>query len=212
VSAVRVDHVVMAVRDLDRSAESWAERGIATVPGGVHPRWGTANRIAPLGDAYLELLAVVDDDVASGTVLGRAILRRSDGGDRWFALCLDDHDIDATAARLGLSVEPGGRTKPDGSEVRWRGAGIDDPRRPPELPFFIAWETPEAHPGRTPIVHPAGELAIGSIEVAGDDAAFAAWTGGAPLSVPVRTVDGAPGIHAVVLGSPGGPIRLDGAA
>ena len=207
---MRVDHVVMAVRDLDRAARAWEARGIATVPGGAHPRWGTANRIAPLGETYLELLAAVDEEVASATVLGRAILARSDGGDRWFALCLSDDDIDATAARLGLSVEPGARTKPDGSQVRWRGAGIEDPRRSPELPFFISWETLETHPGRTRVAHPAGELALGAIEVGGHAEAFAAWTGGTTL--PVRHVDAEPGIRAVVLEGADGPIRLDGAA
>jgi hypothetical protein len=200
----------MAVRDLDRSARSWAQLGIATVPGGVHPRWGTANRVAPLGDAYLELLAVVDEDVATNTPLGRAILRRSDGGDRWFALCVADDDIDATAARLGLTVEPGARTKPDGDEVRWRGAGIEDARRSSDLPFFISWDTPATHPGRTEIAHPAGDVAIASIDVAGDPDAFSAWTAGA--SLPVRWVDGPPGIRAVALEAPSGTIRLDGAA
>ncbi|HSL11953.1 MAG TPA: VOC family protein [Actinomycetota bacterium] len=206
---MRVDHVVMAVRDLERSAASWARLGIATVPGGVHPRWGTANRIAPLGDAYLELLAVDDDDVASGTALGRAILERSDGGDRWFALCLADDDIDGTAARLGLTVEPGARSKPDGSQVRWRSVGIEDPRRAGDLPFFISWATPETHPGRTAVAHPAGHLEIASIDVAGDAEAFAAWTGGA--SLPVRWVEGSPGIRGVVLDAPRRAIEIQGA-
>lgn len=199
----------MAVGDLERAADAWAELGIASVAGGVHPRWGTANRIAPLGDTYLELLAVFDGAVARETVLGRTIVERSEGRDRWFALCLADDDIDATAARLGLHVEAGGRTKPDGSEVRWRSAGIEDPARSPDLPFFISWETPETHPGRTSITHPAGNLAIASIDVAGDADAFAGWTGGA--SLPVRWVDGSPGIRTVVLDAPSGPIRIDGA-
>jgi catechol 2,3-dioxygenase-like lactoylglutathione lyase family enzyme len=209
VSAVRIDHVVMAVRDLDRAAAVLEDRGIATVAGGVHARWGTANRIAPLGASYLELLSVVDEDLAATTVLGRAIAERAGGGDRWFAVCLADDDIDATAARLGLGVEAGARTKPDGTEVRWRGAGIEDPRRTIDLPFFIAWETPDTHPGRMPVLHPAGDLAIASIEIAGDGAGFAAWTGGAPL--PVRFVAGAPGVRAVELDAPDGPIRIEGA-
>ena len=208
-SAVRVDHVVMAVRDLDRAAAALEDRGIATVAGGVHARWGTANRIAPLGASYLELLSVVDGDVAATTVLGRAVAERAHGGDRWFAVCLADDDIDATAARLGLGVEAGDRTKPDGTEVRWRGAGIEDPRRTIDLPFFIAWDTPDMHPGRMPALHPAGDLAIASIEIAGDGAGFAAWTGGALL--PIRFVAGARGVHAVVLDAPDGPIRIEGA-
>ncbi|HEX6131322.1 MAG TPA: VOC family protein [Actinomycetota bacterium] len=206
---LRVDHVVMAVGDLDRAAARLlAEHGLASAPGGRHRAWGTANRILPFGETYLELLAVVEPDVAAGTRLGRAIAARAAGGDRWFALCLADDAIEATAARLGLTVEAGARTKPGGSEVRWRGAGIEDPRRTLDLPFFIAWDTPDAHPGRTRLAHPVGAAAIVSIEVAGDAAAFRAWTDGADL--PVRSVDGPPGVRAVELRADGGPIRIEG--
>src|SRR5437764_15398189 len=59
--ALRIDHVVWGVEDLDRAAAGVRERhGLASVPGGRHPGWGTANRIIPLGPSYLELLAVAD--------------------------------------------------------------------------------------------------------------------------------------------------------
>lgn len=206
---LRIDHVVLAVADLDRAAEALASRGLATESGGTHPRWGTGNRIAPLGDTYVELLGVVDHAVARSTMLGRAISERASGGDRWFALCLADDDLTGTAERLGLTIEAGSRTRPDGSEVRWRGAGIEDPRRTRDLPFFIAWETPDTHPGTTPVSHPSGASAIRSVEIAGDDRRFAAWTGGADL--PVRIVGGAPGVRAVVLETEGGELRIDGA-
>jgi hypothetical protein len=38
--------------------------GLASIEGGRHPGWGTANRIIPLGDAYIELVTVVDDEEA----------------------------------------------------------------------------------------------------------------------------------------------------
>ena len=63
-------------------------------------------------------------------------------GDRWFSVCLADDDIDATAARLGLEVQPGARTRPDGTEVRWRGAGIEERGEDLWLPFFISWDVP----------------------------------------------------------------------
>src|SRR4029079_13118848 len=45
---LRIDHVVLAVRDLDASAERlWGEHGLRFVAGGRHARWGTANMIAP---------------------------------------------------------------------------------------------------------------------------------------------------------------------
>ncbi len=160
---IAIDHVVLAVRDLDDAAARFTSRtGLATVEGGRHERWGTENRIVPLGDDYLELLAVVDPEVGGATPLGRALMSACLDGDAWFSVCVADPDIEATGARLGLTLESGSRVRPDGVEVRWRGAGIDDPARPPWLPFFIAWDVPpELHPARAMAAHavtPVGRL------------------------------------------------------
>ena len=197
---LRFDHAVYAVRDLDAAAGRWLDAfGLASVRGGRHPRWGTANRIVPLGREYLELIAVVDPTVAAGTVLGRTLLELTGRGDGWFSLCLADDDIDATAARLGLEVEPGSRTTPDGRELRWRGAGIDAESREPWLPFFIAWDVPaELHPGRAAVDGRADVEGIVSAEVAGDAGLLDRWLGGA--QVPIGVVDGPPGLRSVSLG------------
>jgi hypothetical protein len=50
---LRIDHVVYAVPDLDEAAVRLREAfGLDSV-GGRHERWGTANRIVPMGDQYL---------------------------------------------------------------------------------------------------------------------------------------------------------------
>jgi hypothetical protein len=202
----RIDHAVLAVRDLDASAgRLWEEHGLRFAPGGRHPRWGTANMIAPLGRDYLELLGVVDEEVGSSTVLGRTLLDLSAEGDRWFSVCLSDGHIEATAARLGLTVQPGSRTRPDGTEVRWRGAGIEE--RGPDLwlPFFISWDVPAAlHPGAAPAEHPISVERIAWAEVGGDEGRLREWLGGA--DVPIRVVDdgGDRGVRAVALALPNG--------
>lgn len=204
---MRIDHVVYAVRDLDAAATRIMEDlGLASVPGGVHPRWGTGNRIIPLGDSqYLELLAVIDPTVAATTQLGSSLQALTAEGDAWFAMCLATDEIESVAARVDLEVVPGSRTRPDGQVVAWRGAGIDDPARTPDLPFFIAWDVPEAlHPGATPIEHPCGATGIDWVEIDGDQARFTRWVDGAPL--PVRLHAGAPGVRAVSLRTPGGPL------
>jgi hypothetical protein len=195
----RFDHAVFAVRDLDAAAARWWEaHGLASSPGGRHPRWGTANRIVPLGPDYLELISVVDPGVAAGSVLGRTLLDLTAGGDRWFSLCLADDDLEGTAARLGLEVEPGSRTTPDGDELRWRSAGIDAPQREPWLPFFISWDVPpERHPGRVPTHHRIEVLGISSAEIAGDPDRMRAWLGGQDL--PIRVVTGPPALRSVSL-------------
>jgi hypothetical protein len=207
--SLRIDHIVYAVRDLDAAAARFEDAfGLLAAPGGVHPQWGTGNRIISLGGArYLELIAIVDAAVATTTVLGRAIVDRTADGDRWFALCLGDDGIEATADRLGLVLEPGSRTLPDGRVVAWRGAGIDDPRRTPDLPFFIEWTgESDAHPGGRAAGHPSGATDVAWVEIAGDADLFAAWTGEADL--PVRFAAGDRGVVAVGLTSPAGELVL----
>jgi hypothetical protein len=204
---VRIDHVVYAVADLDRAAARWdTEFGLASVPGGVHPGWGTANRIAPLGDAYLELLSIVDPATAAGTVLGQALSRLTADDDAWFSFCVADDDVEARAARLGLALERGSRTRPDGRIVAWRSAGIDDPRRPYDRPFFIRWDVPDLHPGATPAAHPNGATGIAAVEVTGDPDGVRAWLDGADL--PIEVTPGPPAVVAVRLSTSGGEIRI----
>ena len=132
------------------------------MPGGVHRAWGTANRIVPLGSTYVELMAIDDPQVAMSTDLGHRLAARLETGEGWFAFCVADDDIEATAARLGLVVLPGARTRPDGETVAWRGAGIEAPGRTADLPFFIAWDVAaELHPGAMSVEHPSGATGIG---------------------------------------------------
>lgn len=199
-----VDHVVLAVRDLEATAgRLFDELGLASVPGGRHVAWGTANRVIPLGDDYVELLGVVEPEVAERSPFGRFMLGHAAGGDRWFTVCLADTDLDGTAARLGLEVVTGTRTRPDGREIRWRSAGLEDPKRDVWLPFFIAWDVPpRLHPGRTPVEHRVGARGIARVEMAGDEDRLREWVGGADL--PIRIVPGEPGMRAVVLASDDG--------
>lgn len=181
---LRIDHVVRAVPDLDREGERLLSSfGLASGAGGVHPGWGTANRIVPLGATYLELIAVADPGAAAAGVFGRAVAERASDGGGWLALCLADDHLEATARRLSLEVRPGARTLPDGPTIRWRGAGLEDPRRTPDLPFFIAWESQDVHPGRTAVAHPRGVTSLTNIEIAGDKADFLAWTASADIAV-----------------------------
>src|SRR5689334_1224334 len=58
-SAPRVDHVMLGVADLDAGVREFEERtGVAPRYGGEHPRLGTHNAIASLGDGtYVEIIA-----------------------------------------------------------------------------------------------------------------------------------------------------------
>jgi hypothetical protein len=203
-SRMHIDHVVRVVPDLDEAAARvLANSGLASVAGGHHPGWGTANRVIPLGNDYLELLSVVDRTTAERSDFGRAMLRHVAAGEHWFVVCLADEQLDATAARLGLEISAGSRVRPNGTEVRWRSAGLDDPKRDPSLPFFIEWDVPpELHPGRATAAHRTTPTGVAWVEVAGDPARLAGWLGG--VDVPLRVVEGEPRVRAVAVATADG--------
>ena len=194
---LRLDHVVYAVPDLDEAAVRFREAfGLDSTEGGRHERWGTANRIVPLGDQYVELVAAVDETAAARTGFGRGVLERASAGGGWFTIAAVAEDLDAVAARLGLEIGSGSRTRPDGEVLRWRSAGLDDPRREPWMPFFLAWDVPEElHPGRARAGHGVRAEGIAWVEVGGDAERLREWLGGEEL--PIRVVEGEPGIRRV---------------
>ncbi len=54
-----LDHVVVAVKDLDAAAERYGELGFTVTPENRHA-WGTANRLVQLDGFFIELLTVAD--------------------------------------------------------------------------------------------------------------------------------------------------------
>jgi Glyoxalase-like domain len=205
---LRLDHVGYAVRDLDEAAVSFREDlGLDSVVGGRHVGLGTANRIIPLGGQYIELIGVVDRAEAEASGFGRSVIERTVEHDGWLLMVASCDDVDVEAARLGLDVQAGTRTRPDGNEIRWRMAGIDDPRREPWMPFFITWDiSDELYPGRQRASHSIRADGIAWIEVGGDARRLRDWAGGEGL--PIRVVDDVPGIHRVALSTADGELVI----
>jgi catechol 2,3-dioxygenase-like lactoylglutathione lyase family enzyme len=57
---IGVDHVVVAVRDLDAAAEVWKGLGFTVSPRGTHsPQMGSGNYTIMFGEDYLELLGII---------------------------------------------------------------------------------------------------------------------------------------------------------
>jgi catechol 2,3-dioxygenase-like lactoylglutathione lyase family enzyme len=54
-----IDHIVIAVRDLDAARTTWQRLGFTLTPVARHP-FGTANTLVQLDGNYIELLAVAD--------------------------------------------------------------------------------------------------------------------------------------------------------
>ena len=185
---MRLDHVIYGTADLD-VAQRRIERelGLEVLPGGRHVGQGSHNRIVPLGDGYLELMAIHDPEEAATNPFGEVLLEvlpveRLVG----WAVLVDD--IDAVAQRLGtplLTV----RRDTLGASV----TGVQEALREPTLPFFIGANARGSRPGE---LRDAGGLTW--IEVAGDAARLRDWVGGAELDV--RVVEGEPAVRALGIG------------
>ena len=90
-----LDHVIVCLTDLDDAVAAFeGDHGVTSVPGGRHGGHGTANRLVPLGDDYVELVAVVDRGEAAHSLFGTWVAERSrrDGAD---GVALRTDDIDA---------------------------------------------------------------------------------------------------------------------
>ena len=79
-----IDHLVIAVADPDAAAAVMeADLGLAVTGGGRHEDGGTFNRLAFLGDTYLELIGVFDRErvlASPAAAVGRAALGLLDRG------------------------------------------------------------------------------------------------------------------------------------
>jgi hypothetical protein len=185
---MRLDHVIYGTADLDvaqRRIET--ELGLDVLPGGHHVGQGSHNRIVPLGDGYLELMAIHDPEEAATNTFGEVLLEvlpveRLVG----WAVLVDD--IDAVAQRLGTPVLTVRRNTLGASVT-----GVQEALREPTLPFFIGANARGARPGE---LRDAGGLTW--IEVAGDAARLRDWVGGAELDV--RVVEGEPAVRALGIG------------
>ena len=145
-----LDHVILAAGDIDVAGTDLArEHGLASLPGVRHAGHGTGNRIVPLGDAYIEIMGVVDEAEAAASPMGRWLRERAADGDCLAAVCLRTEAIDPLAQRLGLCVQPMSRDAPGGVTLSWRLAGLAEAMADPSRPFFIDWDIPaDQHPAR----------------------------------------------------------------
>jgi catechol 2,3-dioxygenase-like lactoylglutathione lyase family enzyme len=146
----RLDHAVIAVRDLNAAIETYRGLGFNCVAGGRHQGRGTENAIIRFGLDYLELISVHDEKLgrsAGGNVLDLInYVDAHSGGGLGFAIA--SHDLDALAATWSPDLPAGlgpfamERMLPDGRRLSWRlfVPGGTAWRRP--WPFFIEWETP----------------------------------------------------------------------
>ncbi|MCJ2059723.1 VOC family protein [Methylobacterium sp. J-048] len=137
-----LDHIVIAVADLDAAIRDYEALGFTVIPGGEHAGGVTHNALVVFADGtYLELIAFrrPDPDSRWWRLLDRA-------GEGFVDYALRPDDVGAAIARAnarGLDFEgpfDGGRARPDGAVLRWQTAR--SPRS--DVPFLCGDLTPRA--------------------------------------------------------------------
>jgi glyoxalase-like protein len=203
-----IDHVIYAAGDLEAAAARFSDQfGLASVIGGRHPGWGTANRIVPLGEDYLELVGVVDRSEAAASEFGRPVMEAVARRDQLVGWAVATGDLQSIARRLHLEVIRGSRTRPDGSTLSWQLAGVAQALATGALPFFIEWHgPPELHPAKAAADHRVTPRGIAWVEVAVDEDSLRAWLGEHDL--PLRITTGPRSLSAVAIGTTEGELVL----
>ncbi|WP_235737464.1 VOC family protein [Nocardioides alcanivorans] len=212
---MRLDHVSYAAGPdgLNATAERLgALLGREFMDGGVHPRFGTRNRILPLADnTYLEVVEVLDHPASDKAPFGQAVRARSNAGGGWLGWVVAVPDIAPVEQRLGRAAVDGQRHRPDGQLLRWKQIGVNGLIADPQLPFFVEWESAsDDHPS----TGGTGEISLACLEIAGDPLRVSEWLGEsveAPLEdikVEWAAPHGTPGILAAQFQTANGLVRI----
>src|SRR3954464_472307 len=94
----KLDHVIIAVFDLDEAVEDYRALGFTTIYGGRHANGATHNALVCFQDGtYLELLAPTGDSAQPGATDFSPLLSHGEG---LVGYALLSHDLHADAAAM----------------------------------------------------------------------------------------------------------------
>ena len=120
----------------------------AFIDGGIHPKFGTRNFTAPLlNGQYLEIVCPLDHPATDATPFGQAVKKKAEAGGGWLTWVFSSSDLAGIEEKFGRKAADGYRTRPDGSELKWKQIGVKEIIGSGELPFFIQWLT-DNHPSK----------------------------------------------------------------
>ena len=173
-STMRLDHVsyVTSHDQLADTVQRLGSRlGSTFVDGGIHPRFGTRNFTCALKNGqYIEVVCPLDHPATEQTPWGKAVSNKAKEGGGWFTWVFSTEDIAPIAAKFGRDAIEGHRTRPNGTDLKWKQIGVKEIAETRQFPFFIQWLT-EDHPSKDGI--PFGE--IKSITIADKDQLSDSW-------------------------------------
>ena len=148
---MRLDHVsyVTSHDQLADTVQRLGSRiGSTFVDGGIHPRFGTRNFTAPLmNNQYIEVVCPLNHPATEETPWGRAVSQKANEGGGWLSWVFSTEDIEPIAAKFGREALEGHRTRPNGTDLKWKQIGVKEISDTREFPFFIEWLTLD-HPSQ----------------------------------------------------------------
>ncbi|WP_342359420.1 VOC family protein [Terrarubrum flagellatum] len=170
----KLDHIVIAVADLDQAVADYRRLGFTVYPGGVHHGGVSHNALVIFDDGcYFELIAWLKPAPDNRW---HEVLKKAGEGFVDYALLPQDTERDAAAARSrGLSIEgpiPGGRLRLDGKRLDWQ---IVRPHTT-DLPFWCGDVTPRVLrvPDGDIRTHPNGARGVERLRIVVKDVAVSA--------------------------------------
>jgi hypothetical protein len=141
------------------------------------------------------------------------VSKKAQEGGGWLTWVFATEDISKVEEKFGRPAIEGHRTRPDGTDLKWKQIGVNEITDSRELPFFIQWLTAD-HPSQDG----KAVAAIEKITIADTDQLAESWfkpeilagLNGATVDfIDPSANDGESGIVAVYLMTPSGVVRLD---
>ena len=129
----------MAVEQLSGTAGHLGARlGGTFVDGGVQSLYSTRNFTIPLQNVqFIEVVYPLDHPATEQTPWGKAVSKKAQEGGGWLTWVFATEDISKVEEKFGRSAIEGHRTRPDGSDLKWKQIGVNEITDSRELPFFI---------------------------------------------------------------------------
>ena len=150
-SSMRLDHVsyVTTHEQLADTVQRLGSLiGSAFVDGGIHPRFGTRNFTCALKNGqYIEVVCPLDHPATEQTPWGKAVKKKAEEGGGWFTWVFSTDDISPIEAKFGRAATEGHRTRPNGTDLKWKQIGVKEISDSREFPFFIQWLSTD-HPSQ----------------------------------------------------------------
>jgi hypothetical protein len=214
----QIDHLCIGVQNLREDAVRLREEiGIGWYDSGEFPFMGVGqHNMVPGRDTYIEIEAINNPEVASDHFFGRwfaaATEKQPECFIGWIVRVDTLDELNEAAERLGVTAtKVWTRVLPDGRRLgdTLLAPGMNQHAWPRGLPLFQYWPDMDAHPGNIDLArnveHVDGVKPNGFawLELGGEEETRA-WLGPKGDSLPIRYVDGPPGLRAVGIANENG--------